>query len=62
MQSAIAIITYNNRKLRYELKVNGELVEYTKSPKASFQVIEADAMADEAAKKGYTVLYNSKEG
>jgi hypothetical protein len=62
MNSAIAIITYNIRKNRYEMKVNGELVEYTKSPKAAFQVIEVSEIADEAAKKGYTVLYNSKEG
>jgi hypothetical protein len=62
LESAVAIVTYNNRKLRYELKVNGELIEYTKSPKAAFQVIEISEIADEAAKKGYTVLYNSKEG
>lgn len=62
MDSAIAIVTYNNRKMRYELKVNGELIEYTKSPKAAFQVIEINDIADEAVKKGYTVLYNSKEG
>ena len=62
MDSAIAIVTYNNRKMRYEMKVNGELIEYTKSPKPAFQVLEMSEIAEEAAKKGYTVLYNSKEG
>jgi hypothetical protein len=62
MNSAIAIITYNNRKERYEMKVGDELIKYTRSPKAAFQVIEANDMAEEAARKGYTVLFNSKEG